>query len=104
MSEFDALFDSSKQPKKKDIEIDVSGNKLKFTANEISYLQRLHLSQIQSAGGDAYSKLIEYSIVDKDGFKMSTEQVNSLPQEYAEKFFLAATEVNSTTDGKTEKN
>lgn len=103
MSAFDDILAASLQRKTEKVEFDVNDKKLIFTATEISYLQRLHLSQLQSSGGEAFSQLLVYSIKDADGNHMTLEQVACLPPEYAEKFFIAATKVNSG-EIKTEKN
>ena len=103
MSDFDILFDSNVQPKTEEILIDVNGKKIIFTAKEITYLERLHLSALSNSGSSPYAQLIAYSIVDSDGKRMTIEQANQLPHEYAEKLFIAATKVNSQPI-KTEKN
>jgi len=103
MSHFEELLSSSVVRKKKLVEIKLQNKTLEFTANEISYAERLHLSQISVLGGEAFSQLIMYSITDPDGKRMTREQVNALPDEVAEKFFIAATEINSV-EVKTEKN
>jgi hypothetical protein len=103
MSGFDDLFKSDVQPKTEEVKLKVGEKTLTFTANEISYLQRLHLSQLQSQGGEAFTQLIVYSITDADGQHMTREQANRLPSEYAEQLFIAATKVNSG-EVKTEKN
>lgn len=103
MSDFDALFESNVQPKSEEVVIDANGKKITFTAKEISYLERLHLSALSTSGSSPYAQLITYSIVDADGNRMTLQQANSLPHEYAEKLFIAATKVNSQ-QVKTEKN
>jgi hypothetical protein len=99
---FDALKAADVTPKKKEVKIKVGENTYKFTAKEIPYLQRLHLASIQQSGGDAFTQLIVYSIVDQDGKHMSVDQANGLSPEHAEAFFVAASEVNA--QGQEEKN
>lgn len=103
MNVFDELSSAVQKRRQKDVVIEINGKSLKFVANEMSYTERLHVSQLQSQGREPFSQLIAYSIVDPDGNKMTVEQANQLPNEIAEKFFLAATEVN-TVEVKTEKN
>lgn len=91
---FDALVNSNLNAKKKDISFEVAGKKVSFTANEISYLQRLNLSVIQQSGGDAFTQLVVYSIKDEQGKHMTFEQAQGLSEEHAQAFFVAASEVN----------
>lgn len=99
---FDALKAADVTAKKKEVVIQVGENSYVFTATEISYMQRLNLAAIQHAGGDAFTQLMIYSIVDADGRHMSAQQANALAPEHAEKLFVAATEVNQQDT--TEKN
>lgn len=103
MSVFDELLDAVQKRKEKDITVEVGGKPVVFKACEMTYIERLHVSQLQAQGKEPFSQLIAYSIVDPDGNKMTTEQASSLPAEIAEKFFVIATEVN-TVEVKTEKN
>lgn len=92
---FDALKAADVTPKKKEVKIKVGENTYKFTAKEIPYLQRLHLASIQQSGGDAFTQLIVYSVVDEAGKHMTLEQASGLSSEHAEVFFVAASEVNA---------
>lgn len=103
MTAFDDIIAAALERKVERVTFNLNGRELVFTANEVSYLERLHLSRIQHAGGEAFSYLLMYSIRDADGNAMTLEQIHKLPSEYAEKFFLAATKVNSG-ETKTEKN
>lgn len=87
-------------PKRETVTIKSGDRSLTFHANEISYLQRVHLGTIQSGGGDSYTQLVVYSITDEDGKHMTLEQAQKLSPEHAEKFFIAAAKVNSQEDTK----
>lgn len=99
---FDALKASDVTTKKQSVDIKVGDKSFHFTAKEISYLQRLHLASIQQSGGDVFSQMIVYSIVDEDGKHMSMQQARQLASEHAETFFLAASQVNAQEEA--EKN
>lgn len=99
---FDELKGADVTPKKKDIDISVDDKLLKFTANEISYLQRLNLATIQNNGGDPFTSLVVYSIKDENGKHMTFEQAKSLKEEHIRLFLSAANEVNYADT--TEKN
>lgn len=92
---FDALTAADVTPKIKEVPITVGDKTYKFTAHEIGYLQRLHLSSIQRSGGDPFTQLIVYSIKDESGKHMTVNQAIQLPDDAAEKFFVAASEVNN---------
>lgn len=100
---FNDLLNASVTRKTKEVPIEVNGKTIVFTATEISYIERLHLASLSALGAEGFSSLIASSITDPDGNKMTVEQVKQLPEQYAEKFFIAATEVNSG-EVKTEKN
>ena len=91
---FDALLAADVTPKTKEVPIKIGDTVHKFTAHEIGYLQRLHLSAIQKSGRDPFTQLIVYSIRDEVGAGMTLKQAISLPNEIAEKFFIASSEVN----------
>lgn len=97
---FEALQSSDYTAKKEEILIKVGDKEIKFTANEISYLQRLHVAAIQDQGGDAYSQLVAYSIQDPEGKHMNLDQVRKLGPEHAQVFFIAAARVNKQDDKK----
>jgi hypothetical protein len=97
---FDALKKSDVTKKTKDVLLKVGDVEYKFKANEISYLQRLNIASAQANGGDPFSLLLVYSIVDQDGNHMTVEQAQALDSSHAEALFLAASEVNKTEDKK----
>lgn len=92
---FEELKQRDYTAKKKELSFDIGGKKVNFTANEISYIQKIHLSTMQARGEDAYTQLIVYSIKDEAGRGMTLEQAAGLDSEYAEAFFIAAAEVNA---------
>lgn len=92
---FDKLVDANVVKKSKEVVIKHKDGDLVFTANEISYAQRLQLAIIQNSGGDSFSQLVVFSIKDKDGNHMKLEQAQSLPEEYFQPLFVAASEVNA---------
>lgn len=95
---FEAIAKSDYTPKKKEINITVGDQTHIFYANEITHFQRLHVSTIQNQGGDAFSKLVVYSITDRDGKHMSEEQAASLSAEHAGLFFKEAAAINYGTE------
>lgn len=101
---FEELAKSNYAPKTEEVKIKHGDKDFVFTANEISFLQRLNLSGLQSVGGDSYSQLVVYSIKDQDGRHMTLNQVQSLHPDIQEKFFVAAARVNSAEDAKKKDN
>lgn len=97
---FAELTNSSYSAKKEEFKIKAGEKELTFYANEISYLQRLNLSGIQSAGGDSYAQFIVYSITDQDGKHMTLDQAKALSHEHQEAFFVAAAKINSAEEDK----
>lgn len=91
-------FDELKSATAKKVEkvtIESGDKKFYFTANEITYIQRLHLASIQQAGGDALTQMIVYSIKDEQGRHMTLAQAEQLADEPAQAFFMAASKVNA---------
>lgn len=99
---FDKLIPQDARKKSKEVEFDVAGEKVFFTAHEISALDRIALAVLQQGDKNFVTGLVVASIVDQHGKKMSLEQASKLPDEIAAKFFAAAMEVNYAD--KTEKN
>lgn len=97
---FAELTNANYAPKREEVKIKVGDKEVIFFANEISYLQRLHLSSIQSLGGDSYSQLVSYSITDKDGRHSTPDDVRALSDEHQEALFVAAAKVNSVEESK----
>lgn len=97
---FSELANANYAPKREEVKIKVGDRELVFHANEISYLQRLNLYAIKSIGGDSYTQLVVYSITDQDGKHMTLDQAEKLSPDIQEKFFVAATKVNSSEDSK----
>lgn len=91
---FDALKASDVTRKTKDIDITVGENVYRFTAKEISAMQRMHMANVQKNGGDPFQQLIVYSITDPEGKHMTLEQAEKLDDVHALAFFSAAAEVN----------
>lgn len=92
---FDKLVGASVAKKSMEVVIKHPDGDLVFTANEISYAQRLQLAVVQNSGGDAFSQLVVFSIKDKDGNHMKLEQAQSLPEQYFQPLFVAASGVNA---------
>ncbi len=82
-------------PRTKDVVIEVAGKQMTFTAVQLSYLDCLDLA-VEGRRGDAnrYAMQIAKSIVDPEGNHMTVEQATKLPDDIAEKFWEASTEVN----------
>lgn len=97
---FDKLTDANVVKKSKEVVIKHHDGDLVFTANEITYSQRLQLAIIQNTGGDSFSQLVAFSIKDKDGNNMRLEQAQSLPEKYFHPLFIAASEVNAQGEEK----
>lgn len=95
---FDALKAADVSLRKKDIVIKVGESSYTFTAKEMTYLQRLHLSAVQNAGDDTFSQIIAYCIYDSAGKQMTVRQANELSEDHANIFLNAATEVNGAVD------
>lgn len=91
---FDDLVKSDLARKSVPLVIKSGDKEIEFTANELTYPQRLQIAILQQNGGDSFSQLIVFSIKDKDGRSMTMSQAQSLPEEYFVKFFEAATKVN----------
>ena len=71
------------------------GKELNFTANEISFLQRV---EIGLNSDNMHVKLITMSIKDEQGNYMTAEQAHMLSNEHQEVFYRAALDVNSIDD------
>lgn len=95
---FDDLVASDATPKKKEVKIKLGDKTYSFTATEVTYLQRLNLASISQSGGDPFTQLIVFSIVDEHGKHMSLAQAQALADEHAEALFVAASEVNTQSD------
>lgn len=91
---FSELLKSNYKPREKNITISLNGKDIVFKAVEMSAAARLGISVARSSGSDWVSELIVASIIDPDGKHMTLEQAKALEEEYATKFFLAASEVN----------
>lgn len=86
---FDKIVQSDVVRKRKEIQI----GEYKFYATEMNYPLRLSLSTAKDREEQFFGLVIS-SIEDADGNKMTRKQAEQLPDDIAEKFFIAAVEVN----------
>lgn len=91
---FEDIANSDYKRKSKEVIIKHNEKEYKFTANELTYSQRLSLAIAQKNGEDALALLVVLSITDEHGKRMTAEQAEKLPEEYFSALFIAANEVN----------
>lgn len=87
---FDKILASNVVRKEEEIKI---GDYI-FYAREMTYPLRLAMATAEKRD-EQFFMLLSTSIHDADGNRMSKEQIENLPDEIAEKFFLAAVRVNT---------
>lgn len=100
---FDKLLSSSVSKKTKTVTLESGGEKLVFTAHELTMTQRIRLTQINTEGGDTFLHWIVFSIVDQEGKHMTVDQAALLPDDVMEKFLDAVLSVNPSAKKTVEK-
>lgn len=81
-------------PREEEVVIKLNGEEIKFIAKEVSYFktQALGLKAMRDDG--SFKELVVEAIFDQDGKRMSLEQAEALPKEYADIFLAAVLRVN----------
>lgn len=90
--------------KKEEIVIEATGGNVIFFANELSYTQKMALSAASQNDDDIFTRWLALSITDQDGKRMTLNQASQLPDEIAEKMFLAVMRVNKSDEVDEKKN
>lgn len=91
-------------PKRKAFTIEHDGKKLEFTATEVPHLIFDEISAKRQTGDNWLVDLVMNSIIDSEGKRMTRQQAESLPDEYANIFLSAALDVNRPADKEAEGN
>lgn len=95
---FNELLAASVEKRTKDVTLSVGDKSFVFTAHELGHSQHLHLAELHASGNAGYAYYIVYGITDKDGGRLSAEQVDKLSREHFTALFNAVAEVNKVEE------